>query len=519
VPGSNRLRITLNRIPSIPPDDWDQLYLGFQPWRTEVDVPTIESEHIWRIFNANRTHALSWNKRGYQKFIRHLTDLTNKPEGNHIDHWLGDLHEQLDVNGEHIVNVYASRPQLVMQGESKSDITGNNNYTKLWKVEREKKASKKMKQFAIIKGYRVGYGDIGLNGELGYEGRRVDGQKFGYQYISAHAPSTVTIEVEKPIEITAILNSTGGPHRAIESYIDGVKISEVDRNTRELKPIELGIGQHVLEFKTDDNRSSHSVWGIKEVPIDVIEILCNCRCGRRCPGCNQSPFMNDQPDYEYTAEDAQALVSKLEQAGEYRSVCFTGGEPMLWKCRKEVADVFKASPNIIEMWVVTSNADEASINELKGLFGKVCLSKRMNTAELIDSKPAYLSDVTIWNQTEHAIPGTAPPADKVNCCCKGQGIRASIIGQTVYPCVLAKSMELAGDWDKAPTLTLDEYIVNGFDVEIGGYEACKKCLNNLYYRSVCKKEKTGTQVVNIEPTPATIPEPITETITKDEEPK
>lgn len=467
------------------PDDWDQFYLGFQPWNTKLVKPEVISPHVWRVGDANRTHAYAFNRRGYKTFLKHLYEWHKKPRGFHVDHWLGVLHRQLEPDGKHTVNVYAVRPQIVAQSDGYSDISNRNNYTNLWKVGETMETYKSPVNIVTSS---VGYGKIGLHGSLGYENRTVNIKADSRTtWISAHAPSEIEIELEENALVFGALDNSGSPHVPVIAAVDDIPIGEVVKGGDKTPTVRLIPGKHILMFETDDARSAHTIWGIVKACDPVIEILSNSVCGRDCPGCNQQPFMTANPDYEYTAEDAAALVAALESRGLYRRVCFTGGEPALWSQLENVMEVFNTSKNITGSWVVTSCADEETIKRFKQHFGRVCVSLRNDTKAQRDAE--YLRGCTIWDQTLHALPGTAKATSAVNCCCVEQGIEASLVGQKVYPCVLAASLKLSGKWDELAPVTIAEYLDSG-KPRIGVFPACSECVNNLKYRNAC--EKAGT---------------------------
>lgn len=231
-------------------------------------------------------------------------------------------------------------------------------------------------------------------------------------------------------------------------------------------------------------------WTYAEPNDPVFEILSNCACPNACPACNQAEFMAAEPNYEYTPDDAAELVRLLEKNNLRRRVCFTGGEPGLWKYADEVMAILNASEKISGSWVATSWADEANINRLKALFDTVCLSKRTGTAALIDSHPSWLDGVTVWDQRRHAVPLSIPDVTSVKCCCAQQGITASIFGRTVYPCVMARSLQLAGRWPELVGVPLEQYFASGLPQPIQSAPACFGCVNNLAYRQSAEKVLT-----------------------------
>lgn len=471
------------------PEDWDQFYLGFQPINLEIAKPTVVSDHVWRVGDANRTHAYAIHSRGYEKFIKHLFAFDKKPKGFHVDHWFGVLHRQLDADGYHVVNAYATRPQLVAQREGKSDICDKIKHTTLWECKDEMFEFKKSGNIQVLDS-SIGYGKLGTDGYLGYEGKKISAgsETFKVEWISAHAPSIVNVKITRDTEIFGALNLTGSPPSETEVIVDGKRIGTLSRDCRTTKRQTITRGVHRLEFATQDNRSAHTVWGFDVKQDPVIEILSNTLCPRKCSGCNQAAFMAAQPDYEYTPENARALVAALEKFDRYVRVCFTGGEPSIWEQLEEVVQIFNDSERISGNWVVTSDDSEQNITRLKSIFERVCLSRRNGT--VCDASADYLRGVTVWDQREHALPRSIEPVDEIDCCCRKQGIVAALIGEDFYPCVVAESLRIEGFWDGRPKVSLEEYFSKGFDQPIGTYDACRSCVNNLNYRKLAQKVST-----------------------------
>ena len=114
------------------PDDFDQMYLGWQAINTRRRPPAKLTEHLGRAGNCNRNHATLWSRRGAIRFLARLTNLAERKAQHHLDHWLGELHEELTADGRHAYNSYIAIPQLCYQAEGTSDISGRKTIEHLW---------------------------------------------------------------------------------------------------------------------------------------------------------------------------------------------------------------------------------------------------------------------------------------------------------------------------------------------------------------------------------------------------
>lgn len=475
----NDLRDTLAELP----DDWQQFYLGLEHFHQPVVLPTVVSQYIHRTGNGNRTHAYALTLEGMKIVDEIFTNWRSWDPRWHCDWALGyGLHE----TGKIIC--YNARPHLFIQDEGFSDIMGRKMSKRAFENFREKN---RVVGPITVKKESVGYGELSVDGTSGYNSRRFRCTGIRSRNpISAHASSRLEIDVKRTVQIRAVMDDAGKAWVPITVSVDGETVGTIQTTGDKSAVRTLHKGTHVLEFSTTDNRAAMTAWDWWESSDPVIEILSNCRCPNQCPGCNQREFMTENPDYEFTPEDAKALVDALEKYDRSVRVCFTGGEPALWGCAEEVMAIFNASDRITGNWVVTSRPEEEHILRLKSIFDKVFLSKRTATAGVIDSCPLWLSDVTVWDQTLHALPLSVPDVKKVDCCCAAQGIVASLIGQTVYPCVVAKSLQIAGRWPELVGVSLESYFTSGLPQPIGSAKACLGCANNIAYRRVAKKAAT-----------------------------
>lgn len=79
------------------PADWQWVYLGGQHIQRERGLPTRISEHVYRPFNAHRSHAYAFRGADVmRKVAAHLHDRDAWGEKNHVDHRFGELHAKFD---------------------------------------------------------------------------------------------------------------------------------------------------------------------------------------------------------------------------------------------------------------------------------------------------------------------------------------------------------------------------------------------------------------------------------------
>lgn len=107
------------------PDDWGVAYLGGQLLKTFEFPPERVNEHVLRLGNVNRTHALAIHSRAYGPLYRHLNDLPFAHEESFDTH-LGRLHQTREIN------VYGPNHWLCGQRAGVSTITHNHNSEYYW---------------------------------------------------------------------------------------------------------------------------------------------------------------------------------------------------------------------------------------------------------------------------------------------------------------------------------------------------------------------------------------------------
>jgi hypothetical protein len=121
----------------------------------------------------------------------------------------------------------------------------------------------------------VGYGSLGLGGNLGYDTKRVKPPHGfgGWQFISAHAPSRILVKVNKPIYLAGffdVLPASIVLKNTASFYASGNlvgRVSEKEATTlSKYGHFLLWSDEHLLEIRlsTEDKSSCHTVWAYKD---------------------------------------------------------------------------------------------------------------------------------------------------------------------------------------------------------------------------------------------------------------
>lgn len=247
------------------PDDFDQLYLGWQALHTERVPPVKITDRFGRAGNCNRTHAVLWSRTGARKFLARLSDLSERKPKHHIDHWLGELHEELDEYGNHTYNSYIAIPQLVFQSAGKSDICGKQTQLNSWAYTGT--YAREYPPLAEVRSFKAAFGRLGRRGCLGYEGRKTDLKDDERTTIlSAHAPSALAVAITVPVTVAGCMNSTGSAREPVRVHVDGVEIGTIQHPRDQTPKTELDPGNHWLEFfiDKDQNAFAHTYWIIEK---------------------------------------------------------------------------------------------------------------------------------------------------------------------------------------------------------------------------------------------------------------
>jgi hypothetical protein len=118
-----------------PQDSCDMFYLGGQHYKALVASTIKVTNHVYRAYNVNRTHAFGFlTRKGMSACYKHLFS-QNWLKRHHIDHHLGRFHEQHYRQAEdpaNRVNVYVPQEWIVGQAEGKSDILYRNVPQRYW---------------------------------------------------------------------------------------------------------------------------------------------------------------------------------------------------------------------------------------------------------------------------------------------------------------------------------------------------------------------------------------------------
>lgn len=123
----------------------------------------------------------------------------------------------------------------------------------------------------------VSYGELGLRGNLGYEGLWVSPPPHlqEWHFISAHAQSRMHIRIEKPMRVVGFLNGSARsePRNSAIFSIDKSMIGSAT-GPRDFTPEQMICpGEHVLDVESRKSISyRHSVWAISEASSDEIRL-------------------------------------------------------------------------------------------------------------------------------------------------------------------------------------------------------------------------------------------------------
>lgn len=279
------------------PDDWDMLYLGAQYYHKRsktknVPFPFRISENIARCRNANRTHAYAVNQRAYDTIINHLLRGHHDGRASHVDHQYGILHENGDVN------CYTVYPFVCYQDRGMSTITGRHTSLHTWEIYMSYDANKNYK----ISDFLVGYGNVGLDGKLGYENKtvKIDGIGEEYETLSVHAPSEGAVYFDNDVEILGAQNGDMNSFVSIEAKVDGAILGTIKNANSKTSSIVIKKGQHNLTFKPKGGKGgAHSVWCWKNAEPVVVKADEESQ-----QNISVEPEQNDEMDEIDSAEEA-----------------------------------------------------------------------------------------------------------------------------------------------------------------------------------------------------------------------
>jgi GR25 family glycosyltransferase involved in LPS biosynthesis len=119
-------RETVAKMLATAPTDWEMMYLGGQHLRQSNAAPEMINEDWFVPHNVNRTHAFAIQNEGFNKVYKHGMETGSWFRGAHIDHHLGQGHEQKKWK------TIVPKNWLASQGENKSDISHKQRREHLW---------------------------------------------------------------------------------------------------------------------------------------------------------------------------------------------------------------------------------------------------------------------------------------------------------------------------------------------------------------------------------------------------
>ena len=118
----------------------------------------------------------------------------------------------------------------------------------------------------------TGYGSIGLNGSLGYDGLKVTLPPglSDYRTISAHAPSVLEITLAQPISLVGFLDASSKHRGKCRFWVDENWLGDAFCAGQQTREIVLGLGLHRLEITANDKTNRHTVWGMRPAALPEI---------------------------------------------------------------------------------------------------------------------------------------------------------------------------------------------------------------------------------------------------------
>lgn len=341
----------------------------------------------------------------------------------------------------------------------------------------------------VVKKHNVSYGNLGLNGFLGYENKKVYLTEIGENitYISAHSNSTLMVQLNKEMKVFGAINNDVDTIHFQMFMVDGEMIGALNRGNQKTAPIKIKPGLHAFQIITTDSDSGHTIWGFSENVSDFkirngvhpgIEIITNAICGRKCPGCNQHYFMTNNKNYSFKVSDAQKLVDALQKYDRTYNLIFSGGEPALWTEMDDVMSVFNHCDKVARTQLTSSCYDEDYIKKVHDLFDIVCISVRNDRPDILTNPPEYFCGITRWDARRHRT-GNMAYQGKIDCSCMHCGVTTAMIGDKIYPCTLASDLFHQKKWFSLNPIPVDDFISGRKTFEpMGTYNQCHECVNN-----------------------------------------
>lgn len=478
---AGELQKTLDELPA----GWEMFYPGCEHLRTKIKLPARVSERLVVPYNANRTHAYALTRAGMEKALAKCEAWKEWDRWWHIDWAFGDLHEKREIR------VFCAYPPLFGQAAGVSDINPEINVRAMHFV--PSRMADYRASGVIVTSEQVGFGEFSPELPPPFDREIYDG-------FFAHAPSEVTAELTEPVEIFAAHGTKEGAWEPAEAVIDGTLLGHIkDRGDTTDSIVIREPGEHRLEFRTDDNRAAHTYWvtrPLSRLPFKegaVFEVFSNARCPRNCPHCNQLQTMKSDPDREYTAADAEALVEVLPFS---ISLIFSGGEPSKLGPGKwaEILGILRDSGKVGRISVTTSDDSEKWIRFASEQFDHIYLSHRSSMKWAKENRPEYLCDpeIEVWGSEVHSVWPAERFEGQTRCCCSDVGVHAAIFGTEVFPCILARELGIRRPELATRSIPLADYFAGKRSFPpIGLYEACRWCVNNSFYRGKAATVPTG----------------------------
>lgn len=446
------------------PSDWDFFYIGGQHLKESEQPPVVISPHISRAYNVNRCHAYMMNGKSFATIYQHLLNYDCWSPKHHIDHHYGVLCET------GVVNVYTAQPWLCGQVAGHSFITGGEKKSYYWYAT-PKQAVRQICDGAAVLHYTVAFGDIGLLGKMGYENSTVN-CRYNAAYISAHASSRITLKLDKPKYIFAFMNPGRDAQSDIIVAVNEKKIGVIRRSDSYTEAVQFLPGIYSLSLKVQGgNENAHTVWGLRDEPITpvtsvaYIDILMTSKLSTQFADEYMFPYAASNPGYSYTVDDAKLLLSELERRNLKACINLTGGEAGLWPQLKEVARLFKESPNILCQRIDLWDIDAVCIDDLKPFFDCIDTNNKRVRYEW-PYRPVYGNGICSLSSS------------------------FTVVGSNVWPCMLYGSLVSDGKWLNSQPVKLVDYLDGRVSLGAKGkFEACTLCPCNCDVQPVAAQIK------------------------------
>jgi len=159
------------------------------------------------------------------------------------------------------------------------DYAGN-SFWKEWIDSNGKLPDLEMKCLTIGR-RRAGYGNVALDRNLGWEGKRVGLTSLcdSDETISAHANSQLHVLVREKTHLAGALNNTAVNKKdsvCVEFWVDGQCIGQLDQADRMTPFVNVYPGKHTLTIRAKGSKTScHSLWVVRQgemTTADLVEI-------------------------------------------------------------------------------------------------------------------------------------------------------------------------------------------------------------------------------------------------------